>query len=863
MQSPWPTLPKSNPSTFGGYALVATLALDLRYAIRRLVARPTFAAIIVVSLALGIGANAVIFSLARALLAGAAPYPDRDRVVVLWFTPPESPGARIPATHGNCAAVRERARSFEHIGCVLPDRAATIAEVPGDAGAAAAPTRVPGQEFTAGVAEALGVPPALGRWFTPAEERGAEPVAVISHALWQRHFAGAPDIIGRRIRATNQSLASEVVTIVGVAAHGFQFFDGRTDYWLPFSVPRGATESAARRLLVVGRLKPGIALYQAQWEVNAIAANLAHETPFTNRGWGIRVEPLQTTLRQAVGRPVLILQGVVIAVLLIACGNVAGLLLAEGSVRRGEIALRAALGAGRWQIARQWLTESVLISALGAALGLAFAWAGLPALTASLPPTIPGANAITLNPSVLAFTATISLLTGFFFGIAPALAASRQDPAHALNRSARAGTAARSRQRLRSLFVIGQLSLAVALCIGTGLMIRSLVRLDAVDIGVDTARLTTFQVQLDGRDYLRETGRSTPSGAAETELTPRLFTSVALIRERVGGVRGVVGATAMAATAPLSGVARRYGFFAAGSDIGRASGQPAITDWFAVLPDYFRTIGVGVLRGRDFDGSDRDGGLPVIVISQAVADEVWRGQDPIGREIQMNLFNDPPRRVVGVVPDVRQSAASGGRLRQVYVPFAQIPPLQSGSVAHGLELFTFVIRFAGSEAPPGQAFREIVSQVDAARPVARMQPLQQYVDDQLGDVRQYVTLLALFGAVAVALAIVGTYGLMAHAVSVRSHEIGIRRALGASRRQVLWLILRRGLGLSAAGVLLGVLGGLIFTNVLESYLWEITPTDPLTFTVVPSLLAAVSLAACYRAARRAMGIDPALVMRQE
>lgn len=840
----------------------AALILDLRYAIRRLVARPSFTSVIVLSLALGIGANAGIFTLARALLAGAAPYPDRDRVVVLWFTPPERPGARILATHGNCASVREQSRSFEHVGCVLPDRTATIAEVPEYAGAAAAPTRVGGQEFTAGVAEALGVAPALGRWFTPDEERRAEPVAVISHRLWQRHFGGAPDIIGRRIRATNQGLASEVVTVVGVAPDGFQFFDATTDYWLPFSVSRGGHDSPARRLLVVGRLKPGVARHEVQWEMNAIAATLAADSPFTNRGWGIRVEPVHTTLRQGVGRPVLILQGVVIAVLLIACGNVAGLLLAEGGARQGEMAVRVALGASRWRILRQCLTESLMISVVAAAVGLVLVWAGLRPLIIWLPQATPGANDVSLNPSVLAFTATIALLTGLVFGIAPALRASRLDPAHTLNKSGRSGAAAGSSQRLRSAFVVGQLLLAVVLCIGAGLMIQTLLRLEAVEIGVETDGLATFQIHLDGRDYLHDTGRSTPSGAAETALSPRLFRSVAEIRERLAATPGVRDVTAMAATAPLSGVARRYGFFAAGSTVSGDGGRPAITDWFAVLPDYFSTLGVRVLRGRDFGDSDTATALPVVVINQTMADELWAGEDPIGREIQMNLFNDPPRRVVGVVADVRQSAASTGGLWQVYVPFGQMRPLQSGVVAHGLELFTFVIRLSEGAAPLAQAFREAVAEVDPTRPVMRIQPLQQYVDGQLTGVRQYAILLGLFGAVAVALAIVGTYGLMAHAVSVRANEIGIRMALGANRRQVLWLILQRGMGLSAAGVLLGVLAALMFTNVLESYLWEITPTDPLTFTLVPTLLAAVSLAACYRAARRAMRIEPAVVIRQ-
>ena len=683
---------------------MAALLSDLRQAIRRLSRRRRFTAIVVLSLALGIGANAVVFSLARALLSGATPYPDPDRVVVVWFTPPDNPGARILATRGNCAALRERARSFEHLGCVLPDRTATLSDIR-DQGAAAGPTRIAGQEFTSGVGEALGVMPILGRWFTPEEERRGEPVALISHQLWRRQFSGATDSIGRQVRVTNQGLTSEVVTIVGILPDGFQFFDARTDYWLPFVVPPDDSAGTSRNLIVVGRLKPGASLRQAQAELNAVAATLATETPFTNRGWGIRVEPVQSTLRQGVGRPVLILQAVVVLVLLIACANVAGLLLAEGVARGGEMAVRSAMGATRWRIVRQWLTESVLISSLGAVLGLAFAWVGLRFLVASLPASIPGLNAASLNTSVLAFTAAVSVSTGLIFGISPALRASRANVSTLLNRSGRPGMAG-SGDRLRSAFVVGQSSLAVALSIGAGLMIHSLVRLGAVDIGVDTVGLMTFQVQLDGREYLRDTGRLTRSGSPATELRPRLFTAAEEIRDRLAAHAGVRGVTAMSATAPLSGVARRYGFSASG--VTGPDRQPA-TEWFAVLPDYFSTLGVPMFQGRGFGASDTAAGLPVVVINKTMADELWPGQDPIGREIQLRLFNDPPRRVVGVAADLRQAAASQGRQRQAYVPFTQVRPIQSGVVAHGLELLTFVVRFPGDSTPLARVFRETSS----------------------------------------------------------------------------------------------------------------------------------------------------------
>jgi putative ABC transport system permease protein len=359
----------------------------------------------------------------------------------------------------------------------------------------------------------------------------------------------------------------------------------------------------------VGRLNPDVALHQVQWEMNALAATLAADSPFTNRGWGIRVEPVQRTLRQVVGRPVLILQGVVVAVLLVACGNVAGLLLADAVARRGEMAVRAALGASRGRIVRQWLTESVLTSMTGAALGTALAWSGLRIVTSWLPAGLPGAGEVSLNGTVLALTAAVALLTALVFGVSPAVHASRQPVAAVLNRSSRPGMAAASSHRLRSLFVVGQLALAVALTIGAALMIHSLLRLRAVDIGVNADGLTTFQVQLDGRGYIRETGGRTPSGAAETELTPRLFAAAAHIRERLAGMPGVQGATAMAAAAPLSGVARRYGFTAPGSSVAGSTG-PLVAEWFPVLPEYFTTLGVSIVQGRDVRGIGYGGGAP-------------------------------------------------------------------------------------------------------------------------------------------------------------------------------------------------------------------------------------------------------------
>jgi len=399
------------------------------------------------------------------------------------------------------------------------------------------------------------------------------------------------------------------------------------------------------------------------------------------------------------------------------------------------------------------------------------------------------------------------------------------------------------------------------LTIGAGLLIHSLLRLRASDPGVDTRGLATFQVHLDGREYIRDTGEWTPSGAMAAELTPRLFDAAARIAERLHAQPGIEAVTAMAATPPLSGVARRYGLVTPGGQAA-ADGEPAPVEWFAVLPGYFRTLGVPLRAGRDLERTDSAAGLPIAVASESLAAELWSGEDPLGREIRLDLFNEPARQVVGVARDVRQGAVDR-RPRQVYVPFAQIRPIQSGTVAHGLERLTFVVRPRAEDPGGADAFRRAVADVDPSRPVTAVQPLDAYVSAQLEGFVPYVLLLGVFGAAAAVLALVGTFGLAAHAVRLRTREIGIRMALGASPAQALRLILRRALVLSALGLVLGIAVALAVTRMLESVLWEVTAADPLTFLVAALALGAASAAACYTAARRTLSIDQAAALRHE
>jgi putative ABC transport system permease protein len=832
-------------------------ARDVRYAGRRLRARPILAAVIVGSLALGIGANTMIFSLITGLILGATPYPDPGRVLMVWFTPPNEPGGRTSATHANCTALREWARRFEQLGCVLPTSTTNISTLaPGGPG----PERLVGQEFTAGVAEALGVAPVLGRWFSLEEEQRGDPVMVISHRLWQRRFQGSPDVIGTQVHATSRRQGAGAVTIIGVMPHGFTLLNGDADYWLPLVPPAAAATSPVRQLLVVGRVRPDATRAQVRAEMDTIAARLDEALPFTNRGWGLFVEPVRQTLWSGLGTALLILQGAVALVLLIACANIAGLLLTEGAARRRELALRSALGAGRRQMIRLLLTESLLLALLGGALGVALAHAGLRVLVASLPPALAGVHAVAIDARILGLTAALGIVTALGFGIVPALRACGRNPAEVLRGSAGSSTPAGSGMQVRGALAAAQIAMALVLSIGAGLMLASLARLSVVDPGVDLAGALTFQVDLSARHGIRETATRTPSGASVVEIAPRLLNTAEHIRERLVNVPGVRSATAVAATPPLSGTARSYTVELPGH--ATSSDRPLPVQWFTVLPDYFTTLGVPIVRGREFTAADTAAATRVALINRTMAERLWPGGDAIGQEIQVRLFNEPRRYIVGVVADIRQSTRQQDPPDQIYVPFAQLPPIQSGVAAGGLDVLTYIVRGSGDTVPLARAFRQVMLDVDPLSPVFNVQPLEQYVSSQLGGFREYVLLLAAFGATAIVLAVIGVTGIMVQSVAQRTNEIGVRMALGAGARDVLWLVLRRGLALTIIGLSVGVASALALTRVLQSYLWEITATDPLTFVVAVTAVGVVSLLSCYCAARPGLRVDPVIALRQ-
>jgi putative ABC transport system permease protein len=835
---------------------------DLRYGVRVLARHRGTTGVIVLSLALGIGANTIVFSLVNAILLKSLPYPDPDRLVTLWFTPPNRPDQRAAANSGVCLDLAERGHElFEHVGCYLgvAGNFVDASEV-----ATEGPEWLNGEMLTYEVAQATGVRPQLGRWFTREEDHAeAEKVILISHALWQRRFAGASDVLGRRVRVPDFAGTDTPSTIVGVMPPGFAFADSGSDYFIPLRNSPRLRRSPPRNRLVAGRLDPGVSLAQAQAAADALAARYAEENPTLNEGWGIRVEPLSESRVGGLRAPFQILHATAGLVLLIACANVAGLLLAQGATRQRELAVRVALGSSRWRIVRQLLTESTLFSALGGVLCLALAGAGLGVLVSWLPPGLPRLDEVGLDSRVLAFTVVVSVATALVFGILPALQVSRPDLVNALKESGRSATASRSRQRLRSAFVVLQISLALVLLAGAGLLLNSLLRLYNVQVGFDPRDLTTFRMSFTGQQFFRSTGNTTPSGSVEMELSPRINLTAMQLRDRLLELPGVEAVSAVASTRPLSGGARSYRFTIEGQEPAASEQDALSAQWFPVLPEYLAVLQAPVLRGREFTDRDSASGPPVALINQTMAQRYWPGEDPIGARIAVDFFNDVPREIVGVVGDIQQNIYQLETQPQIYVPHAQLPVLQAGATAFGLEDLTFVVRARAGAADWVPVLRAAAVEVDPVHAITTVQPLEQYSANQTQGRRQFVALLSVFSAIALVLAIVGIYGIMAHSVTQRTSEIGIRVAFGAGARDVLRLVLRQGLMLIGIGMAVGLGASLALTRVIRSALWGVTATDPLTFAVALSVLFTVAFLACYIPARRALRIDPMNAMRHD
>lgn len=840
---------------------IAQILQDVRYAVRGVRKQPGTTAIIVVSLALGIGANTMVFSLVNAILLRSLPYPEPDRLVQVWFTPPGQPGNDAVANATICLDMpKKKDFFFKEAGCYLPV-AGNIAD-PADA-QTTGPEWLNGEMLTWDLVQAVGVKPMLGRWFTREEDHGdAEKVMLISYELWQRRFNGAADILSRRLRVTDFGGNDSPAAIIGVMPPGYLFANPSQapDYVVPLRASERGRNSPVRNRLVVARLKDGMSLEQAQEHANRLAIVLGEESP-RNKGWGMRIEPIIESRVGGIRSAFQILQGTAALVLLIACANVGGLLLAQGIQRQRELAVRAAIGSGRGRILRQLLTESMVLAALGAIVCIAIVSWGMGPLVKWLPAGLPRLQEVSVDTTVLLFTAGVAILTSLVFGLLPALQASRLDLASAFNSGSRSATSSRSKLRMRSAFVVVQVATALVLLTGAGLLINSLVRLLSTDPGFNTSHLTTFQMSFTGREFFGATGRVTPLGSLEFQFSPRINTITNELRDRIAALPGVDSVTTMRNTSPMDG-GRGVAFTIAGRAPVNEDNRPRAS-WVPIGADYFTVLGLRVRQGREFTDRDNLSSPPVALISAAMARTYFDDQDPVGQTISIDFYNDQPRQIVGIVPDIVPDIRDRTPQPQIYVPHTQLPLIQAGITAFGLETVNFVVRSNARIEDWLPQATAAAKELDPAHAISGVQLVEDFAAQQTQGFRQYVILLGVFSSIALLLAVIGVYGVMSHSVTARTNEIGIRVAFGATWRNVLTSVVGRGMALIGLGVLLGLTASIGMTKLIASALFGVTPTDPVTYGIVLGVFFIVACLACLVPARRALQVDPLVAMRAE
>jgi predicted permease len=832
-----------------GGGILGDLIRDVGYGFRILRRNPWFTVVAVLTLAIAIGANTVIFSLVNSLLLRALSYPNSDRLAVIWSVPANHPEQKFPGTSGAYVLLRDNTRLFEAIGAARLYEAFTVAENSDGANW----ERVQAQWFTPEMAAVLGIQPMLGRWFNASDDVDSA-LIVIGYGLWQRKFAGSPDVIGKKVL-----LDLGVATVTGVMPPEFELLNPDAEIWIRQLAQGLLPRSPNRIFTAIGRLKPGVTLEQAQTEANMIALQLGEQLPEVHRGWELKVESLQDVYVGRIKKPLLIFQGAVFFVLVIACANVAGLLVAQGVGRRRELAIRSAIGSNRWRIIRQLVVETVLLALIAGLLGLMFASAGLGAFIRFGPPDFPRLNEIGMDLHVFIFTLLISVVTGLVFGALPSMQVSRADLTGALRETSRSATLGPQRQRLRSGFVVLQISLAVVLLIGSGLMLRSLLLLNMAQVGFTPHGVVTFQIPFSRSVYYKGAG-NTPAGGLMVEFDDKLNQITERIRDRLKSLPAVKSVT-VAITPPLGGMPRRLTFAREDTPTAPAEREAWAAEWYPVTGDYFETLRIPLIRGRSIGSDDASSRRPVVVINSALARQFFSKDDPIGRRIKFDLLDDQPREIVGVAGDVRQNRYELSSQPQVYVPQDQLPRRMDLNIARQILVKTFVVRTSG--APPIAALRTAVREVDPTAAISTVRTVEEYAGAQLQDLRQYTALLSIFAIISALLCVIGIFGIMAHAVMQRGNEIGIRVALGAPPASVLRLVLRQGLLLVSVGLGLGVAGAVAITRVIRTFLWGITPTDPVTFMIVGAALAVLALVACYVPARRALKIDPIIALRIE
>jgi putative ABC transport system permease protein len=799
-----------------------TLIQDLRYGVRTLLKNRSFTSVAVLALALGIGANTAIFSVVNAVLLKPLPYLDPDRIMTVLYE------RRIPVAPADFLDWKEQNQVFENIAAAQYWQP-NLTDV-------SRPEQLWALHLTADMFNLLGVKPTLGRTFLPDEDQpGNHHVVVLSHRLWQRRFGGDAAIVGQAI-----TLDGEAFTVIGVMPPDFRFapfWATRAELWAPLNLAPRMNDRRGSSLRVFAKLKPGVTREQAQAEMSAINQRIEQQHPETKKGLRLSVDPLHEIVVGNIRPALLILLGAVSFVLLIACANVANLLMARATARQKEIAIRTALGATRSRVIRQLLTESLLLSSAGGVLGLLLAVWGVPALVALSPDNLPRVDAISLDSSMLYFTLATSILTGLIFGLAPALQSSRPDLNESLKEGGRSSTEGMRRNRLRRLIVVAEVALALVLLIGGGLMIRSFARIQAIDPGFNPRNVLTFVVSLTGSQHSTRQQR------------------LAFFDQLLGRIEALPSVQSASAInhLPLAGDVWRLGY--------EIEGRPAPPPeerrgavYRIVRPNYFQTMGTAIIKGRDFTDHDTKEAPGAIIINEVFARRYWPDGDALGKRITVTDGDSNPREIVGVVRDLKQSDWTAEPLEEMYLPHSQSAEPR---------YMTMVVKSASDPAGLIGAVQSEVWAIDSNLPVSQIMSMEQAISDSVGQQRFNMLLLGIFAGLALTLAAIGIYGVMSYSVTQRRQEIGIRMALGASQGDVLWMIVKQGMTLAAIGVSLGLAGAFLLTRLMSSLLYGISATDPFTFFVIPLLLTGVALGACFVPARRATRVDPMIALRYE
>ncbi len=802
------------------------LIQDLNYAVRMLGKKPSFTAIVLLALAMGIGANTAIFSVVNAILLRPLPYKNFDRIYMIWMDNPKLGVAEDWHSYPNYVDFKEQNQVFEDMAA-FNDRSFNLTGT-GD------PVRVMGAWSTASLFPVLGAEAALGRTFTQEEEEpGKDLVVVLSNGLWKRRFGGDTGIVGQSI-----SLNGINRMVLGVMPASFGFPEKKTEFWIPIPVsPQRRHERYAIGYKAVGRLKPGVTMEQAQADMGAIAKRI--DDQYFQSGYGINLVRLRDQDTRKVKPALLVLLGAVAFVLLIACTNVANLLLARAAMREKEISIRLALGAGRSRIIRQLLTESALLALFGGAVGLLLAIWGLDALVALSPADIPRLDQIGIDGKVLGFTFAVSLLTGFIFGLVPALQASNPDLNDSLKEGGRGSTGGIRGARVRNLLVVSEIALSLVLLIGAGLLIRSFMRLQEFNLGFNADKLITMRIQLPRSKYREEK----QIASFYTQLLERM--------ESVPGVQSVGAIADMFLTDTASSTN-----FAIEGRPAPVGAEQIEVPFDAVSPSYFRVMGIPLLSGREFDERDIAGATPVVIINQTFALRFFPGEDPIGKRFAYGGLagpNNPWITIVGIVGDMRRTGFDRPVRPETFLPEAQA----------GDNALTIVARTATDPASLAGNLRNEVWAIDKDQSVYDVKTMQQTLSEMMSQRRFNMLLLGIFAAVALTLAAVGIYGVISYSVTQRTHEIGIRIALGAERSHVLSLIVGQAMLHAGAGIAIGVIASAALTRLMSSLLFAVSATDPITFVAISVLLAGVALLACWIPARRASRVDPMVALRNE